>query len=83
MTTAQKFQVGNTYGTRSICDSNCVFSFKVLRRTEKTITVYCNTYNKEKNLRVSEGYMNSTVEQVKPLGSYSMAPIVTADKAIH
>ena len=34
-----KFKTGATYQTRSICDHSAVFSYKVVSRTEKTITV--------------------------------------------
>ena len=34
-----KFEIGKTYSTRSICDQNCVWTYKVIARTDKTITV--------------------------------------------
>lgn len=66
----QKFQVGQTYATRSVCDHDCVIRVTVARRTAKTITT-----DGGKTLRVSE---YDGAEQVKPWGSYSMAPIVSA-----
>ena len=33
-----QFQVGRTYGTRSIRDYGCIHSFTILARTAKTIT---------------------------------------------
>jgi hypothetical protein len=64
------FQVGKTYATRSICDHDCIIRVQVVGRTAKTIkTATGNT------LRVSE---YNGIEQVKPWGSYSMAPIVDA-----
>lgn len=30
------FQVGQSYGSRSACDSDCVFSMEIVSRTEKT-----------------------------------------------
>jgi hypothetical protein len=65
-----KFQVGKTYSTRSACDHNCIFSITVVARTAKTIKT-----SNGKTLRVSE-YDNR--ETVKPMGSYSMAPIIAA-----
>jgi hypothetical protein len=32
-----KFEVGRTYSTRSVCDHNCIFSYTVTRRTDKTV----------------------------------------------
>lgn len=69
------FVVGRTYFGRSVCDHDTVIKLKVLRRTEKTITA--ETARGEQTFRVSE-YQG--VEQVKPWGSYSMAPIIGADR---
>lgn len=68
------FQVGQTYQTRSICDSECVISVTVAKRTAKTITTPAG-----KTLRIGKFYDGA--EMVKPWGSYSMAPIVTAREA--
>ena len=65
-----KFQTGKTYSTRSICDHNCIFSITVVSRTAKTIKT---TDGKTLRIKKWEG-----VEQVKPIGSYSMAPIIRA-----
>jgi len=67
-----QFEAGKTYSTRSVCDHNCIISVKVVGRTAKTIKT-----DKGKTLRV---YVYEGVERVKPWGSYSMAPIVSADK---
>ena len=66
------FQAGKTYFTRSVCDHNCIFSVTIASRTSKTVTT-----DKAKTFRVTtyEG-----VEQIKPCGSYSMAPIIAANK---
>jgi len=72
-----KFQTGKTYSTRSICDHNCIFEIIVLSRTAKTIKIKDLHDSKSiKTLRISEW---QGVEQVKPLDSYSMAPIIGAD----
>lgn len=74
---AKAFEVGKTYTTRSACDHDCVISVRVLARTAKTIKAVCG-HKGERTLRVSayEG-----TETVKPWGSYSMAPVVTAERA--
>jgi hypothetical protein len=69
-----KFEVGVTYYTRSICDHNTIVTLTVIRRTAKTITTR-DKYGEVKTLRPS---VSRDVEQVKPWGSYSMAPIVDA-----
>lgn len=71
--TAQ-FHVGRTYQTRSICDYDCIFSFTILARTAKTVTVKVNGNTVRRGLYLYEG-----VEQFKPFGSYSMCAIIGAD----
>lgn len=64
------FETGKTYKTRSICDSNCWFTITVVSRTARTIKT-----EKGKTLRVGT---YDGAEFVKPMGSYSMAPIIRA-----
>jgi hypothetical protein len=71
-----QFQVGKTYATRSICDYDTWFSFKILARTTKTVTITVhNGKIARRGLYTYEG-----VEQFKPYGSYSMCPIIGADR---
>jgi hypothetical protein len=69
-----KFQVGKTYATRSICDHNCWFSFVILARTAKTVTVKVNGNIVRRGLSLYQG-----IEQFKPFGTYSMCAIIGAD----
>ncbi len=64
------FQIGKTYKTRSICDHDCIIAVHVESRTAKTIKT---PTGKVLRISVFEG-----VERVKPWGSYSMAPVVSA-----
>lgn len=66
-----QFQTGKTYSTRSICDHNCIFSITVAARTAKTIRT-----SDGKTLRVG---VYDNAEFVRPLGNYSMAPIIRAN----
>lgn len=69
------FAPGTSYGTRSICDHDSIFSLTVAKRTAKTITTATG-----KTLRVS---LYDGDECVWPMGRYSMAPIIRAnDSAI-
>lgn len=34
----KKFEIGKEYFTRSICDSECIFSIKITGRTAKTVS---------------------------------------------
>lgn len=64
------FEAGKTYSTRSICDSECVVAITIASRTAKFVTT---TAGKRLGVSVYDG-----AEQVKPWGSYSMAPIISA-----
>jgi hypothetical protein len=70
-----KFEAGRTYWTRSIVDADSTVQVTVARRTAKTITTPAG-----KVLRISLGF--DGVEMVKPWGSYSMCPIIGADRAM-
>lgn len=69
---ATAFEPGNTYWTRSICDYDCIVRVPVARRTAKTITTDAG-----KVLRI---FIYEGVERVRPWGSYSMCPTVSADR---
>lgn len=66
-----QFEAGKTYSTRSVCDRNCVFSITVTKRTAKTIAT---TDGKTFRIAVND----RGEETIKPMGSYSMAPIISA-----
>jgi hypothetical protein len=76
-----KFEAGKTYFTRCAVDHTHIVTVKVLARTPKTIKA--ETSRGLQTLRVSEYRDRSgldVIEQVKPWGNYSMAPIVGADR---
>lgn len=73
----RKFQVGKKYKVASICDQNCIWTFEIVARTEKTITI--SDGKKEKKCRIIKKiseYRDS--ESVYPLGKYAMCPILSA-----
>lgn len=67
------FEVGKTYWTRSVCDSECIITITVAKRTAKFLTT-----TEGKRLGISS--WEDGVEYVMPWGAYSMAPIISADK---
>ena len=69
-----KFETGKTYYTRSIVDADTIVRVTVAKRTDKTIVTAAGDRLK---INVWHG-----VDQVKPWGSYSMAPIVGADRLL-
>ena len=76
-TAPAKFIVGQTYSCRSACDHNCVWSFTVTARTDKSVSLSGEFMNgvkaATKRIKVWDGQ-----ETVLPLGAYSMAPTLRA-----
>lgn len=72
-TTPATFQVGRTYRCRSICDYDCIFSFTVSARTDKTVTITAHGKPVRRKVRLSDG-----VEAIDPHGRYSMSPVLRA-----
>lgn len=77
----KKFEVGKAYKMHSPCDHNCIWSYIVVARSAASVTLFDGKERKlyRINKKASE-YRNA--ESIKPLGSYSMAPILSADKEI-
>lgn len=71
-TNEHQFQAGRTYWGRFICNAESIISLTVAKRTAKTITT-----TDGKLLRV---WVYAGEECVRPLGNYSMAPIIGASK---
>lgn len=70
-----KFETGKTYWTRSICDYDHIVRVTVAKRTDKTLTT-----TEGKTFRIATPKWNDGIEQIKPWGSYSMAPVISADR---
>tara|TARA_R110000751_G_scaffold12793_1_gene43791 strand:- start:265 stop:678 length:414 start_codon:yes stop_codon:yes gene_type:complete len=84
-----KFNTGETYYCRSVGDHDCVWRFKVIKRTAKTVTLMELNSDGTENIHPQNGggvkrisiwgWGTAFREQVKPYGSYSMAPILSAE----
>ena len=73
----KKFEIGKTYSCRSICNHECIYSYTVIARTEKMITVQSGS--EVKRLRIIRGLSEiRNAESVYPEGKYSMCPIISA-----
>jgi hypothetical protein len=70
-----KFQVGKTYHDRSSCDWDTIYSFEIVARTDKTLTINERGKTYRRGIYVYEG-----VESCKPHGTYSMCSVITADR---
>jgi hypothetical protein len=75
-----KFEIGNTYSTRSSCDWDTIFSYTVIARTAKTITI------EDKHGHVSKRGVKADYDGVAeacyPEGRYSMCPVIKADREL-
>ena len=72
----KQFEIGKEYSMRSACDHECVWTYTVIARTAKTITI---TDGKETiKCRISKWSERLGAEMVHPLGQYSMAPSLSA-----
>ena len=77
------FQAGKTYIGRFIGDADAIISLTVLKRTASTITAESDIFRNGvtvKTLRIKPSY-DGISEYVLPLGSYSMAPAISAEQA--
>jgi hypothetical protein len=80
----KKFEVGKTYFCRSSCNHECIWKFKVLSRTEKTVQIEEQGFAKEAKQNIYGNFRicfskYDEAEMVYPLGRYSMAPILSAE----
>lgn len=80
----KQFEVGQSYEMRSACDHDCVWRFKVISRTAMTVQLQEENLNKPIICRIKKRLSwYRGVESVMPFGSYSMAPILSADNSIN
>ena len=74
----KKFEEGKSYEMRSVCDHECKWSYTVKARTASTITLI-DEKGKEIKCRIIKAISEmDNREAVKPLGNYSMCPILRA-----
>lgn len=66
------FEVGKSYSTRSVCDHNCIITVRVAARSAHFITT-----TEGKRLKVTVSRYDGA-ETVKPWGSFSMCPVLSA-----
>lgn len=70
-----QFQIGRTYSERSLCDWECIFSFTILGRTAKSVTVNVHGNVVRRKVAMDE----QGVEHFVPFGRYSMCTVIGAD----
>ncbi|MAT87155.1 MAG: hypothetical protein CL532_01195 [Aestuariivita sp.] len=70
------FTTGSTYAMRWVTDADALTPCKVLKRTPKFVTFQIDGFGVERvGVKVTDGK-----EFALPLGSYSMAPCVRAER---
>ena len=75
----KQFEIGKTYTTTSIGNSDCIISILIKARTAQTVTVI-DKHGEEKKLRINKKYSEyRQAETVLPWGCYSMAPMISAE----
>ena len=86
MAQVKEFKVGKIYKMNSICDSDCWWYYKVIRRTKSTVVVAevrkDGTKRGDAVARVRIRKMLTQIraaESIKPQGTYSMSPTLSAD----
>ena len=71
-----KFEVGKTYGAQSICDHECIFEVKIIKRTAATVTI---EGFRDKRCKIHTDRDGN--EWIMP-ERYSMAPIFYANRQV-
>jgi len=76
----EKFIVGKKYQAVSVCDHNCIWTYTVKKRTEKTVWLQEEGKHAKKNVFSKKIKVFKNEEICFPHGHYSMAPILGACK---
>ena len=81
-TKVAEFKVGETYWVRATGDWDCIYKFKVLRRTAKTVWLNsCHGENQARRIDKFEDPRSDRVtESCAPLGRHAMSPLLLADR---
>lgn len=84
MAQTKQFKVGGRYSMRSACDHECKWTYKVVSRTAGTVVLQeirnGKPFGDKARFRINKtltSHLNA--EAVRPHGTYSMAPILSAD----
>lgn len=80
MSSIQKFEIGKTYSTRAACDWDTIYSWTVISRTAKTVTLE-DKHGHVCKRGVKPDY-DGIAEACYPDGRYSMCPVIKADREL-
>ena len=73
------FKTGDNLATASICNSDCIFKAKVIKRTKCTVTI--EQYGRDVK-RCKVQHDDEGNEFIYPHGTYSMAAIFRANRDV-
>lgn len=73
----KQFVEGREYATSSICDHNCIYRFKVTRRTAKSVWITGSQVSGPTRRTI---HVSDDSEFIFPHGRYSMAPVLRANR---
>jgi hypothetical protein len=71
----KKFEVGKKYFAVSVCDSECRWEFVIEKRTAKSLWINGERFK-------IHAHYDGVTEMIYPLGRYSMAPILNAERMV-
>lgn len=75
----KQFEIGKTYSTVSICNSDCVIAYTITARTASTVTATDKSGNTSKFRISKKASEYRKAETFYPWGQYSMAPMISAE----
>jgi hypothetical protein len=77
----KQFEVGKIYQMSSACDSDCIWAYRVISRTTKTVLLQDVKTLDTRKCRISGKYSEQYEEEIVfPLGQYSMCPTLRAGR---
>lgn len=77
----KQFEVGKQYFGRFICNADTTHTITIVRRTAKTAWIN-DSRGSNRRLKIHEYDWGDRDEYVMPFGTYSMAMLIGADKAV-
>jgi hypothetical protein len=84
----KRFEVGKRYWAFSPCDQSCTWEYEVIKRTDKMITLLpieddrIPPESRERIKRVKILTDDAEEEWARPLGKYSMCPMLRAGRTL-
>ncbi len=75
----KRFETGKEYYARSACQHDCIWTFKIISRTEKRMKIE-DEHGAVKTIGITAEAPRQEI--AFPLGKYSLCPVLTAEKEV-